>query len=152
MSTERDAFEVLLKDNPQDWTTRLIYADWLEEHGFDDEAQRQREFKAAWEWMENLAAEGGVSVTNYGMEDESGELEIEQEEPITMDILISAGHEYMDSEGHAYFVQMGSETLRNLVSGEEADKYWRYWSVITGRQEPPVPEKWRREGPFSCNC
>lgn len=29
----RDHFESLLDQNPADWTTRIIYADWLEENG-----------------------------------------------------------------------------------------------------------------------
>lgn len=35
-------FEAALDENPKDWTTRLIYADWLTEHGKDREAYCQR--------------------------------------------------------------------------------------------------------------
>ncbi len=36
------AFETALDDNPSDWDTRLVYADWLEENGFADYACAQR--------------------------------------------------------------------------------------------------------------
>jgi uncharacterized protein (TIGR02996 family) len=29
---DRTAFEAALNHNPEDWDTRLVYADWLEEH------------------------------------------------------------------------------------------------------------------------
>ena len=38
----RDTFEALLDINPADWTTRLIYADWLEEQGDAAGARLQR--------------------------------------------------------------------------------------------------------------
>ncbi len=36
------AFEAALNDDPNDWATRLVYADWLEENGFADYASAQR--------------------------------------------------------------------------------------------------------------
>lgn len=36
------AFEQALDTAPDDWTTRLVYADWLEEHGDNDLASAQR--------------------------------------------------------------------------------------------------------------
>ncbi len=35
-------FASAIKANPRDWTSRLIYADWLEEHGEDDRARKIR--------------------------------------------------------------------------------------------------------------
>ena len=39
---DRKAFIDALNLNPGDVTTRLVYADWLDEHGEPDEANRQR--------------------------------------------------------------------------------------------------------------
>lgn len=39
--THRETFERLLDENPADWETRLIYADWLESEG-DDFCECQR--------------------------------------------------------------------------------------------------------------
>jgi uncharacterized protein (TIGR02996 family) len=38
--TQRDAFLQAICENPEDDATRLIYADWLEEHGDDQDAAR----------------------------------------------------------------------------------------------------------------
>jgi uncharacterized protein (TIGR02996 family) len=38
--TQRDAFLVAICESPEDDTTRLVYADWLEEHGDDQDAAR----------------------------------------------------------------------------------------------------------------
>ncbi len=36
------AFEAALNDDPNDWATRLVYADWLEDNGYEDYACAQR--------------------------------------------------------------------------------------------------------------
>jgi len=42
MSSEREAFEQAIAANPADDTVRLVYADWLDEHGFANDACEQR--------------------------------------------------------------------------------------------------------------
>jgi uncharacterized protein (TIGR02996 family) len=44
--TDRQAFELAITSAPDDQAPRLIYADWLEEHGLDDEARIYRKFAA----------------------------------------------------------------------------------------------------------
>ena len=44
--TTRADFETTLAAAPQDWACRAVYSDWLEEHGFTEEAQRQRTMAA----------------------------------------------------------------------------------------------------------
>ncbi len=39
---DRDAFEAALDETPDDWNLRLIYADWLDEHGDQSLARAQR--------------------------------------------------------------------------------------------------------------
>ncbi len=39
---DRNDFETLLADTPEDWDLRAIFADWLEEQGDDKEAAAQR--------------------------------------------------------------------------------------------------------------
>jgi uncharacterized protein (TIGR02996 family) len=48
---EKNAFLKLLAENEDDITTRLVYADWLDEHGEHEEADRQRKWPAAKEWL-----------------------------------------------------------------------------------------------------
>lgn len=40
--TNEEAFEAAIERNKNDSATRFIYADWLEEHGETDRAERQR--------------------------------------------------------------------------------------------------------------
>ena len=42
MTTAEQGFLKAIKENPDDTTTRLVYADWLEEHGQPHEALQQR--------------------------------------------------------------------------------------------------------------
>ena len=48
---EREAFLKSLADKPDDVTTRLVYADWLDEQGEHEEADWQRKWVAAREWL-----------------------------------------------------------------------------------------------------
>src|SRR5262245_56077100 len=48
---ERAGFLKLLAENEDDTTTRLVYADWLDDHGEHEEADRQRKWPAAKEWF-----------------------------------------------------------------------------------------------------
>ena len=48
---ERDAFLEALARNEDDTPTRLVYADWLDEQGEHEEADRQRKWPAAKEWL-----------------------------------------------------------------------------------------------------
>lgn len=54
MTTEED-FDTALDRNPEDWQTRLVYADWLQERG-DPRAEGYRalgtlrRFPSGWEW------------------------------------------------------------------------------------------------------
>src|SRR5262245_61883079 len=61
--------DVLAKDR-YDCQTRLIFADWLNEHGEDDAADEQRymagdEWIASAHWIEKYADSCGVHCTNY---------------------------------------------------------------------------------------
>src|SRR3954466_10259623 len=70
MSDEKEQFEAALKQDRYDTVTRLIYADWLEEHGEDDYAAEQRRM-ATPEWcnaargLEEIASQCGQTCTNY---------------------------------------------------------------------------------------
>jgi uncharacterized protein (TIGR02996 family) len=41
---DRAAFEAITRQNPNDTNAHLVYADWLDEHGFTDEAADHRRF------------------------------------------------------------------------------------------------------------
>lgn len=146
----RQVFEDALKEDRYNSTVRLIYADWLEENGFDDEAvEQRRRAKPEWidadKWMHDFASRGGQYCSNYGSEEDDWR-------DITYEDLIQAGYDYIKTGDH--FVQMGSETLRSLMY-EEGQTWWKSWSIITGEELSEDLESGKtiyRSAPFSCSC
>ncbi len=55
MEAERAAFLAAIEANPPDYLRRYVYADWLDEHGEHDEANRQRAFEQADRWLRDFA-------------------------------------------------------------------------------------------------
>lgn len=53
MSDERAAFEAAIAADRYDQTSRLVYADWLNERGRDDEAEFQRRWTPEWQRSED---------------------------------------------------------------------------------------------------
>ena len=49
--TEEWAFLKSILEQPDDDARKLVYADWLEDHGEHEEADRQRQWPAAKEWL-----------------------------------------------------------------------------------------------------
>jgi uncharacterized protein (TIGR02996 family) len=55
MSRERNAFLKAIEADPLDEVRRLVFADWLQENGEEDEADRQRAWVAAYKYLAPLA-------------------------------------------------------------------------------------------------
>lgn len=175
--TDRESFEAALQANKWDGSLHHVYADWLEEHGFDTEAayhhQWTKERQEAEDWLRDFAEKCGMTCTNYGGRyDQYKELlekwergkrkgrkptyddvpEVEEIwKSITFEDVVQAGHDYVDHED--YLTQMGSETARDLMGNKEtSDLYWKHWENFTGRKRRP-PGKWGvGSAPFSCSC
>ena len=157
MSNERDIFERLIKEDRYDQEARLVFSDWLEEHGYDDEALVQRswtkEKQEAEDWLRDFAKECGKTCKNYEKVHLYGVAATEMEDKwvdITYEDVVLAGSNFVD-RGES-FVQFGSEEARNLMMGKIKEKYWKCWELVTGRKfEPPI-EGWWGDQPFSCSC
>lgn len=119
MSTQQETFLKLIAENEDDQTTRLIYADWLDDHGMVDEAMRQRNWIAAKQELINLL-----------------DLDVPDEE------------EYEPTTPFRYFIQMlndnngrdwinfgNRETLMYEYQNNK-ETVWRLWSIITGKPCP----------------
>lgn len=158
----RQAFEEVLKENRYDSTTRLVYADWLEERGFDDEAQEQRrmaspEWVGADRWMHAFADGLGETCVNY---DETYRYDpvthrVEDGEPerwekITYDTVMKAAQESVDSLDAERWVQQGSEEARDKMADPGTrEQFWAAWRVITGQT---LSEDARGYRVFCCTC
>lgn len=176
----RQGFEKLIKEDPYDIHTRLIFADWLEENNFPDEAAEQRRkgtkgWVKADKWMHDFANKCGSSCRNYSegyrlirnrIRDEGLNYRNEEErsridqlyeeipenwQPITYEECIQARYAYLDKGD--YFVQMGDEQARDMMHGKTARDFWENWSIITGEQVPAsFKEGEEGSAPFSCSC
>ncbi len=157
----REAFENALKEDRYDSTTRLVYADWLEERGLDDEAQEQRRMASpAWieadREMHNFARSLGKDCTNYGnlfTRASDGRYvpnEPERWQEITYDMVMQAAQQSLDSKDDERFVQQGAETARDAMSSPEVrERFWKNWSIITGKS---LPDEAREYRVFCCTC
>ena len=54
-----------LEENEDDLTTRLVYADWLDDQGEHEEADRQRKYVASVRWLMDFAKKHGDDFNDY---------------------------------------------------------------------------------------
>ena len=136
------AFWEKIKEDPYNAHWHYMFADWLEENGFDDEAELQRQWtvekqKAAEEFMDMYADE--ISGGHY--HDDNWE---EHWQEISRDNLIQFAHNYLDSE--RYFTL--SFDTPEIVHFKQKE-FWHHFMVLTGR---PVPSDKREEQFIGCSC
>lgn len=131
MADHKAGFEAALKENPYDCDTRLIFADWLEENGFDDEAVEQRR-KATPEWVE----------AHKAIEDFSGALGMTDRELLELATKHAESGEYFYLNGNSQ-----DESYKHIIWGQE-EQFWSAYQIVTGK----VVEEDRRGDIFACSC
>ena len=158
---ERQAFLDAIKDDPYDQATRLVFSDWLEEHGLDDEARVQREwtrerYDVAWEFMGRFTAEE-LSEAPF-TDDESGEV-FGSDHAVSVDELLEVAGWVLDGKKTTY--QWGDKVIEQPAElclpfdpdWEEIETYeryfWEHYEVITGR---PVSRAMRGKTFIRCAC
>jgi uncharacterized protein (TIGR02996 family) len=140
------AFITALEENEDDEATRLIYADWLEEQGQYEEAQRQRKWTAAKAWIAKL------------LKDCRGDFE-EDDDPdawcpipsfqricrMAQDALAE-----MERDGDDRVVmELGANDRLTETLREQRHGFWANWSIVTG---VPLPEGLADRSFFGCSC
>jgi uncharacterized protein (TIGR02996 family) len=145
--SEREQFLRALARNEDDDTTRFVYADWLEEHGEDDEAERQRKYPAAKRWLQEFRKR--INYEGGEWDDESGEWKGngDYEHPHSYEAVIQAGYQAVSKEGYCFASDEGADFFR----GDQADRedFFRNWSIVTG---VAVPEEVVEDPNFHCSC
>lgn len=125
--SQREAFELMLKEDRYDEVTHRVFADWLSEQGLDAEAEYHyswtREKQEAIDWFANAAKELNVSA-EYLVQAGT--------KRITEGVRTSANHR--DDISNYYY--------------NNDDKFWRNWSLVTGKPKPD--EKEYEVPPFIC--
>lgn len=105
-------FEEAIEADPYDGVTRKIFADWLEEHGHDDEAVVQRswtpEKQQAEDWLTEYAQEHNLS---YGD-------------------LIRAAHQLLDTGETSH---VGVDMWNILFDPLRREELWARFALATGR-------------------
>ena len=124
----RRPFEDDIVKDRYDQTTRLIYADWLEDRGFDDVAAAQRswtkERQEAEDWLRDFAAKSSL---------EYGEV-------------IHAASRYQ-THGDICNLRERTEEAQGMVFADR-ESFWQNYETLTG----DIVEPFKKGQPFSCSC
>jgi uncharacterized protein (TIGR02996 family) len=134
----RDAFLKALAANEDDTTTRLVYADWLDEHGEHEEADRQRKWPAAKQWLVRFCMVHNPPDDVY-------------ERVISYKDLLELGREAVEAAqqgGELGFHCGNNETMCDALRANRL-QFWMNWSVVTG---VPLPPDFEDMSYFSCGC
>lgn len=125
---EERAFLEALRRDPLDRDTRMVYADWLEERGHDDEAAVQRAWREGVQraelWMRKFA------------------LEVRQ----PYQELIDAGHAMRSGQGWCFGTTKAQDALLDEPTRRE---FWENWSILTAEEVSPETVE---EINFRCAC
>jgi uncharacterized protein (TIGR02996 family) len=132
----RDTFLKALSENEDDATTRFIYADWLDEQGEHEEADRQRRWPAAKEWLVRF-------FDDHSSGDYYEQLNSFEELMALAQAAVKEGH-----EKGLYIDCFSNEGLCDALRANR-EEFWRNWSVVTGVPLPPGAES---KSYFGCSC
>lgn len=134
MSDHRIAFLKAVEESPMDETTRQVYADWLDEQGDIEEANRQRQYVRSRKWLTSYAirlkpydAEG---VYDFEIESKSAEWCYEQ-----MMNELSRGEIYAH----------GTD-LHGLHELDDADEFFKHVAIVLGKPVSPHTLE------YNCSC
>ena len=124
-----DHFLAALAKNEDDTGLRMVYADYLDELGEHEEAERQRAWPAAKAWLVAFAAKH--TVNNYDVRLETGI----QRDPMTYKHLMEVCNLW-DENRPMFPVHDSDDALDALEDETLAKELWRNWSIVTGKPGP----------------
>jgi uncharacterized protein (TIGR02996 family) len=136
--SEREAFLKLLAENEDDTTARLVFADWLDDHGEHEEADRQRKWPAAKQWL--------VSFCQWN--NPRDDLDPDEKYIPYKTLLELALDAVANADEHGYGFSCGNNMTMCDALRVNRDEFWKNWSIVTGI---PLPEGENNRG-FSCAC
>lgn len=159
---EKNEFTELLKQNEDDLVTRLVYADWLEENGYCEEAERHRLWNDAKKWMVDFSNRCKSEIHAKWKSWANSESEFEEwvrdgdNGPMSYQELIDLGkaaYDEADRDNNGEITDLTTfcgdrESMMEHLMRERRD-FWNNWSIITGN---PLPDKFENLAYFRCAC
>lgn len=138
--SEREAFLQGIKDNPKDPHIRKIFADWLDDHDEPEEADFYRnwtleKYEEAEEWIKDFVEEIL----------EEGEGRERYETELTVESLLAAAHEHLDTGRDTVFLYFDTPDRVRI----DSKIFWKHFQILTGRRLA-VPDY--GEVFFRCGC
>lgn len=130
--SEREAFEGRLREDRYDQTTRLVFADWLEEHDCPEEADWQRRWTPEWQ---KAYDEAEAFFTMFA--EDAGANSVEE--------VLNAARLYAEERTTSqvgYSMGLGATNLWGVYNfpegpiGYEPADFWKHYEAYTGKEAP----------------
>ena len=130
--SEREAFLRAIAANEGDHLVRLVFADWLDEHGEHEEADRQRRWPEAKAWLDELCRKLNARGRAFG------ETSVEQ--------LLEFGRRVSATESAEVVFSIDGDDFPDgggIVAAmrDQIPEFWKAWAVVAGSPVPPNVER-----------
>ncbi len=138
MKPAHEAFLRAIQKDRYDEDTRRIFADYLDEEGLYDEAEKQRKWTKEWQesydWMEwftrDVVTESDARIAS-----------IEE--------VLQAGRHYVDAKKTSCLSGLGFSAENAMMDETTREQFWKCWEILEGRS---CEDAVKLNGPFVCGC